>query len=116
MADGSPTSFRVFAIPRKTYVKDNIDFPGPVVIEGKVMGDIRCMSLVVAEGGVVDGMIKADTVTVLGEVSGVIFATHLTLKTSSAVAADICHKHLSLEDGCFFEGRSRCHKNPLILV
>lgn len=107
---------RTFSIPRNACVEGDIDFPGPVIIGGTVLGDIRCMSLVVEERGVVEGLIKADEVTVLGEVSGDIFATHLTLKTASSVAANIVHKHLSLEAGCYFEGKSRRHASPLQLV
>lgn len=109
-------SYRVFSVPPRVRIRENIDFPGPVVIDGTVLGDVSCMSLIVGERGVVDGTIKADEVTILGEVSGEIFATHLTLKTSSAVAANIFHKHLSLEDGCVFEGNSRRHTNPLLLT
>jgi len=109
-------SYRVFSIPPRVRVREDIDFPGPVIIEGMVFGNVRCMSLVVGERGFVDGTIKADQVTILGEVSGEIFATHLTLKPSSAVAANIFHKHLSLEGGCLFEGNSRRHADPLDLV
>jgi cytoskeletal protein CcmA (bactofilin family) len=109
-------TYRVFSIPPRVRVKEDIDFPGPVVIEGTVLGDVRCMSLIVGERGIVDGTIKADRVTILGEVTGEIFATHVTLKTSSAVAANIFHKHLSLEGGCHFEGNSRRHADPLDLV
>jgi hypothetical protein len=38
------------------------------------------------------------------------------LKTACSVEADIFHKHLLLEDGCFFEGKSRRHANPLQLL
>ncbi|MBN9354735.1 MAG: polymer-forming cytoskeletal protein [Hyphomicrobium denitrificans] len=109
-------SYRVFSIPPKVRIRENIDFPGPVVIDGTVLGDISCMSLVVGERGIVDGTIKADRVTILGEVSGEIFATHITLKPTSAVAANIFHKHLSVEDGCLFEGNSRRHTAPLELT
>jgi len=81
-----------------------------------VLGDVRCTSVVIAESGVVDGCVAADSVTVLGEVSGEIFANHLTLKKASSVAADIFHKHLALEDGCYFEGKSRRHADPLQLA
>jgi cytoskeletal protein CcmA (bactofilin family) len=104
------------SIPRKASIEGSLDFPGPVVIEGTVIGDVSCTSLIVAERGVVEGTIKADAVTVLGEVSGEIFANHLTLKSASSVAADIFHKHLLLEDGCYFEGKSRRHANPLQLA
>lgn len=109
-------SYRVFSIPPKVRIRENIDFPGPVVIEGTVVGDVSCMTLTVGERGIVDGTIKADRVTILGEVSGEIFATHITLKPSSAVAANIFHKHLSVEDGCLFEGNSRRHAAPLELA
>jgi cytoskeletal protein CcmA (bactofilin family) len=103
-------------IPRKACIEGALEFPGPLIIEGTVLGDVRCASVVVSERGIVDGSIIADAVTVLGEVSGEIFANHLTLKSASSVAADIFHKHLSLEDGCFFEGKSRRHANPLQLA
>jgi cytoskeletal protein CcmA (bactofilin family) len=74
------------------------------------------MSLTVAECGVVEGMIKADDVTVLGEVSGEIFANRVALKNRASVAADIFHKHLSLEVGCSFEGKSNRHADPLQLT
>jgi cytoskeletal protein CcmA (bactofilin family) len=111
----TPRVTRTLSIPRNATVEGAIDFPGPVVVEGTILGDVHCMSLVVSEGGVIDGMIKADTVTIMGEVSGEIFADNLTLKTACSVAADIYHKRLSLEDGCFFEGKSRRHANPLQL-
>jgi len=111
----TPRVSRTLSIPHKATFEGAIDFPGPVVIEGTILGDVHCMSLIVAERGVVDGTIKADAVTIMGEVSGEIFANHLTLKTACSVAADIFHKHLALEDGCFFEGKSRRHANPLQL-
>jgi cytoskeletal protein CcmA (bactofilin family) len=103
-------------IPRKACIEGALEFPGPLIIEGTVLGDVRCTSVIVSERGIVDGSIIADAVTVLGEVSGEIFANHLTLKSASSVAANIFHKHLSLEDGCFFEGKSRRHANPLQLA
>jgi cytoskeletal protein CcmA (bactofilin family) len=112
----TPRVTRTLTIPRKATIEGGLDFPGPVVIEGTIIGDVRCMSLTITEYGIVDGTIKADAVVVMGEVSGEIFADHLTLKTACSVEADIFHKHLLLEDGCFFEGKSRRHANPLQLL
>lgn len=116
MAHQSHSSPAALTIPRKACIEGGIEFPGPLIIEGTVLGGVRCVSLVVTERGIVDGSIIADAVTVLGEVSGEIFANHLTLKRASSVAADIFHKHLSLEDGCYFEGKSRRHADPLQLA
>jgi cytoskeletal protein CcmA (bactofilin family) len=106
---------RTLSIPRAATVEGGIDYPGPLVIEGTVLGEVNCLSLIVGEGGVVEGTIKSEVVTVLGEVSGEIFANELTLKAACSVNADIVHKKLSLEDGSFFEGKSRRHANPLQL-
>src|SRR5689334_16645984 len=113
---GTPRIGRTLFIPLKATFEGAIDFPGPVVIEGTILGDVDCMSLVVAERGSVDGTIKAEDVTILGSVSGEIFADQLTLKTACSVSADIYHKKLSLEEGCVFEGKSRRHASPLLLA
>lgn len=103
-------------IPRKATVEGSLTFPGPVVIDGTVLGDVRCTSVIISERGIVDGAILAESVTVMGEVTGEIFAITLTLKTACSVTGDIFHRHLALEDGCFFEGKSRRHQEPLNLV
>lgn len=103
-------------IPRKATLEGAVTFPGPVVIDGTVIGDVRCTSVIVSERGIVDGAIWAESVTIMGEVTGEIFAISLILKTACSVTGDIFHKHLALEDGCFFEGKSRRHQEPLNLA
>lgn len=110
------TTGTTFTIPRKATIEGGVEFSGAVVIEGTLIGDVRCMSLIVTERGIVDGSIIAETVVVMGEVTGEIFADTLTLKTACTVNGDIFHKHLALEDGCYFEGRSRRHNAPLTLA
>jgi cytoskeletal protein CcmA (bactofilin family) len=107
---------RTLSIPRTATVEGGIDYPGPIVVEGTVLGDVNCLALVVAQRGIVEGTIKSETVTIIGEVSGEIFANELTLKAACSVNADIVHKKLSLETGSFFEGKSRRHANPLALA
>jgi cytoskeletal protein CcmA (bactofilin family) len=107
---------RTLSIPRAATIEGGIDYPGPLVIEGTVLGDVNCLSLVVSERGIVEGTIKSETVTVMGEVTGEIFANELTLKAACSVNGSIVHKKLSLENGSFFEGKSRRHTDPLQLV
>ncbi len=102
-------------IPRQATIEGSLDYPGPLVIEGTLLGDVRCTSLIVAKHSVVIGMIKADVVTILGEVSGEVFANQLTLKAAGSVTGDIFHKQLALEEGCRFEGKSRRYAKPLTL-
>ncbi|HET6389865.1 polymer-forming cytoskeletal protein [Hyphomicrobium sp.] len=107
---------RTLSIPRTATIEGGVDYPGPVVVEGTILGDVNCLSLLVAERGVVEGTIKSEDVTILGEVTGEIFADRLTLKAACQVNADIVHKRLLLEDGSFFEGKSRRHAEPLRLL
>ncbi len=95
------------SIPRKATIEGAIEYSGPMIISGTIEGDVTCISLVITERGVINGTVRSESVTVLGEVNGEIFANTLTLKTASTVYGDIFHKNLVLEDGCYFEGRSR---------
>lgn len=104
------------SIPRQASIEGAIDYPGPMVIAGTIEGDVTCLSLIVTERGVINGSVKSQTVTVLGEINGEIVANTLTLKTACSVTGDIFHKHLVLEDGAYFEGRSRRLTKPLELV
>lgn len=117
MIERKPASIgRTLSIPRTATIEGGIDYPGPVLVEGSVLGDVNCLSLIVAERGVVEGTIKSEDVTIMGEVTGEIFADRLTLKATCQVNADIVHKRLLLEDGSFFEGKSRRHTDPLRLL
>lgn len=89
---------------------------GDVHVEGTVDGDIRCGSLQIVERGIVEGLIVADRVVVLGEFSGMIYARELVLAAGCAVEGQIYHHTLVLEEGCYFEGKSRRHSDPLLIA
>lgn len=110
-----PSTQPQLSIPRKAVVEGTIRFPGSVVLEGTILGDVWCTSILITERGNVDGMICANSATIMGEASGFIYADQVVLKTACSVTADIFHKHLSLENGCYFEGKSRRVANPLSL-
>lgn len=103
-------------IPRKAVVEGGIDYPGPIILSGIIDGDVTCTSLVVTERGIVNGSVRANTVTVLGEINGEVYANVLNLKAASSVTGDIYHNQLVLEDGCYFEGKSRRMIVPLMLA
>jgi cytoskeletal protein CcmA (bactofilin family) len=115
MSEKSPTP-PPLSIPRKAVVEGSIKYSGNVVLEGTVLGEVWCANLLITERGIVDGTICADTATIMGEASGAIYANRVTLKTACSVTSDIFHKSLSLENGCYFEGKSRRVANPLSLT
>lgn len=116
MAEQSKSLPAALSIPRKATIEGAIEYAGPMIIAGTIEGDVTCVSLVVTERGLINGSVRCDSATVLGEINGEIVANTLTLKTASSVTGDIFHKHLVLEDGCYFEGRSRRLTKPLELV
>jgi cytoskeletal protein CcmA (bactofilin family) len=115
MSESSSTPSSL-VVPRRAILEGSVDYPGKVVVEGTILGDIRCADIVITERGVVEGTICANTATVMGEASGSIYSNQVTLKTACSVTAEIFHKQLSLENGCYFEGKSRRVTNPLSLT
>ncbi len=78
---------------------------GEVHIDGQVVGDVRCVTLVIGEAGGVTGEIVAETVRVLGSVTGQIAANAVELARSARIIGDITHDSLSVEAGAHVEGR-----------
>jgi len=76
-----------------------------VHVDGKVVGDVRCVTLVIGEEGSVTGEIEAETVRVLGSVAGQITAKAVELAKTARIVGDITHDTLAVEAGAYVEGR-----------
>lgn len=83
----------------------DITSDGEVHVDGKVDGDVRCAVLVIGEQGGVTGEINAETVRVLGAVTGQITARAVELAKTARIEGDITHETLAVEAGAFVEGR-----------
>jgi cytoskeletal protein CcmA (bactofilin family) len=99
-------------INRGVTIVGSLSLEGDVFIEGTVDGEVWCTSLEIDSRGIVDGLIVAERVVVLGEFRGHIYAGELVMRTGCAVEGQIYHTKLVLEEGCYFEGKSRRHANP----
>lgn len=111
-----PREISGLTICSKTTIAGTVEHDGAVEVDGFVRGDIRADSVVVSRYGTVMGTIVAGTVVVLGGVSGTIFAEKLVLKPACDVEGEICYRELALEDGSYFEGKSRPSQKPLELA
>jgi cytoskeletal protein CcmA (bactofilin family) len=80
---------------------------GALQVDGEIKGDVRGAEVIVGEKGKVTGMVAAERVIVRGEISGVICGLTVALQSSSRVNGDIHHMSLNIEQGAYFEGRSR---------
>lgn len=91
----------------------NLQSKGEVTVEGQIQGDIHCAVLTVGPNAQVTGGIVAEEVIVQGRVLGSIRGNKVTLQSSSHVEGDVFHKALAIEQGAFFEGKSRRAEDPM---
>jgi len=94
-------------------ITGNIHSDGEIQVDGKVEGDIKCTSLIVGENADVSGGVVAEDVVVRGKVNGSIRGVRVTLEATSEVEGDVYHKTLAIEQGAFFEGKSRRQEDPI---
>ena len=93
-------------------INGNLSSDGEIHIEGEVQGDIKCASLIVGDNARVTGEVVAEDVVIRGNMMGTIKGMRVTLQSSSHVEGDIFHKSLAIEQGAFFEGKSRRSDDP----
>lgn len=94
-------------------VEGNVISKGEVQLEGEIKGDVHCASLVIGDKALIEGGVVADDVIVRGRVVGSIRGHRVTLQSSSHVEGDIFHQSLAIEQGAYFEGKSRRSDDPL---
>lgn len=90
----------------------NLVSQGEVHVEGEVQGDIHGTNILIGEKARITGGIIAQDVVVRGHVMGSVRGVKVALQASSHVEGDIYHRSLAIEQGAFFEGRSRRADDP----
>jgi cytoskeletal protein CcmA (bactofilin family) len=94
-------------------IAGNLRTQGEILVEGKILGDIRCVLLIVAADAEVTGTVVAEEVVVYGKIKGNIRANKITLKDTAVVDSDIIHRVLSIERGACFDGSVVRRDQPL---
>jgi cytoskeletal protein CcmA (bactofilin family) len=93
-------------------VVGNLQSKGEIQIDGTVQGDIQAARVIVGQAARITGGVVADDVVVQGTVMGSIRGNRVTLQSSSKVEGDVFHQSLAIEQGAFFEGKSRRSDDP----
>ena len=93
-------------------IMGNLVSRGEVHVEGEVQGDIHGTNVVVGEKAKITGAIVADEIVVRGHVMGSIRGKRVMLQSTSHVEGDVFHQALAIEQGAFFEGKSRRSEDP----
>jgi len=91
----------------------NLVSKGEVHIDGQIQGDLHAANVIIGETARITGGIVADEVIVRGGVSGSIRGRRVVLQSSSRVEGDVFHQQLGIEQGAYFEGKSRRVADPL---
>jgi cytoskeletal protein CcmA (bactofilin family) len=86
---------------------------GEIQVDGEIEGDIRCGSLLLGDKAQVRGGVAAEDVVVRGHIVGSITGLRITLQGQCHVEGDIVCQSLAIEQGAYFEGKSRRSDNPL---
>ncbi len=86
-------------------VTGNIEATVDLLIEGRVVGDVRCMTLVLGEGSSVTGSIHAERVRVSGKVDGAIETRDLAIEASAVVKGDVTYSRIRIANGGVIEGQ-----------
>lgn len=94
-------------------IQGNLSSKGQIQIDGHVQGDIHATHIIVGERARITGGILADEIIVRGHVLGSIRGRRVMLQAQSHVEGDIYHQALAIEQGAFFEGKSRRSDDPL---
>jgi len=94
-------------------ISGNLVSKGEVQIDGEVQGDIHGMNVIIGERARITGTIIAEEVVVRGHLLGSIRGRRVMLQSTSHVEGDIFHQTLAIEQGAYFEGKSRRTDDPL---
>ena len=94
-------------------IRGNVTSKGEVQVDGEIEGDIRCGSLLIGDKARVMGGVVAEDVAVRGNIVGSITGLRVTLQGQCHVEGDIFCQSLAIEQGAYFEGKSRRSDNPL---
>jgi cytoskeletal protein CcmA (bactofilin family) len=94
-------------------ITGNLESKGEIQIEGEVQGDVHAGRIIVGERARVTGSLLADDIVIRGNVGGSVRGNNVTLQSNSRVEGDLFHKQLAIEQGAFFEGKSRRSDDPM---
>lgn len=94
-------------------IQGNLSSKGEVQIDGEVQGDIHATHIIIGENARVTGGIVAEECVIRGHLLGTVRGRRVLLQSTSHVEGDIYHQTMAIEQGAFFEGKSRRTDDPL---
>jgi cytoskeletal protein CcmA (bactofilin family) len=93
-------------------MRGDLESEGDILVKGKVLGNIKCKTLIVDTDALVEGGIEAEEVIIRGHSKGTIKANRVRLEKTAAVDSDICHQTFAAEEGARIKGALRFKDDP----
>lgn len=95
-------------------ITGNLISRGEVQIEGEIRGDIQGSYVIVGESAHIKGSIIAAEIVIRGVVMGTVRGNRVHLQSTARIEGDIYHQCLAIEQGAYFEGKSRRVEDPTV--
>ena len=90
-------------------ITGNLEASVDLHIEGRVLGDVRCATLILGETSRINGTIQAERVRVAGTVEGAIETRDLAIEASGRVTGELTYGRLRVANGAVIEGTLKCN-------
>ena len=86
-------------------IEGNIVADVELQIRGRIVGDVRCETLVLSEHGEIRGNVVADRVRLSGSVEGAIDTGDLAVESTARVKGDLTYSRIKMATGAVVQGR-----------
>lgn len=86
-------------------IKGDIDASADLHVDGRVLGNVTCASLVQGEKSLIEGAITAERARLSGQVKGTIAARDLVVLKTARIEGDVTYETLTIEQGAAVNGR-----------
>lgn len=86
-------------------IEGDVFSAGLIEIEGFVKGNIKGNSVIIREGGNMEGELMAESLSVKGKFSGTIRAKNINISSKAKITGVVEYCSLSVEDGACIDGQ-----------
>lgn len=86
-------------------IRGDIEASADLHVDGVVLGDLTCASLVQGEASRIEGAITAERARLSGQVKGTITARELVVLKTARIEGDVAYETLTIEQGASVTGR-----------
>ena len=83
----------------------DVSTTGPLHVDGRIDGNVRCETLIEGPTGTIAGDIVAEEARIAGRVEGRVDARIVTVESTGRVAGDVAYETISIAAGAGIEGR-----------